>query len=80
MAKGAKSPLQTWEIDKPMKTYKIPASWRMYGVAEIEATSLDEAIKKAHSGPLPSNNAYMEDSFEVDLEVVESYNEELPFK
>jgi hypothetical protein len=64
-----------------MKTYKIPATWQMYGILEVEADSLDDAIQKA-SGPeysLPTNSAYVEDTFKVDFELVENYNEEMPF-
>lgn len=28
-----------------MKTFKIPVTWEVYGVVEIEAETLDEAIK-----------------------------------
>jgi len=53
----------------------------MYGILEVEADSLDDAIQKA-SGPeysLPTNSAYVEDTFKVDFELVENYNEEMPF-
>ena len=53
----------------------------MYGVMEVEAESLDAAIEVARlHGELPTNAGYVEGSFEVDSEVVESYNHEDCFK
>ena len=79
-AQGAKSPLQNWDNTKqPLgKTYRIPCSWQMYGVMDVKAESLEEAIEKARgdSTALPTNSAYVEASFEVDTEIVEDYNQE----
>ena len=79
-AQGANSPLQTWDdSQKPLgKTYRIPCSWQMYGVMDVKAESLEEAIEKASGGStaLPTNSAYIEASFEVDTEIVEDYNQE----
>ncbi len=80
-AQGAKSPLQNWDNTKqPLgKTYRIPCSWEMYGVMEVKADSLEEAMEEAlHGGsPLPmDNSSYIEASFRVDEEVVEEYNPE----
>ena len=49
MALGGKSPLQTWDDPKkPLgKNYRIPCSWQMYGVMDVRAESLEEAVKKA---------------------------------
>tara|TARA_Y100001973_G_scaffold35273_1_gene53144 strand:+ start:728 stop:1078 length:351 start_codon:yes stop_codon:yes gene_type:complete len=81
MALGEKSPLQTWDDpQKPLgKTYRIPCSWEMYGVMEVKAESLEEAVRKAFEGntPLPmDNSSYVEASFDVDVEVAEEYNPE----
>ena len=78
-AQGAKSPLQNWDNTKqPLgKTYRIPCSWEMYGVMEVKAESLKEAIEQAYCEPLPNgNSAYIEASFKVDKDIVEDYNEE----
>ena len=49
----------------------------MYGVMEVEADSLEAAIETARlHGELPTNADYVDSSFEVDMEVVESYNHE----
>ena len=81
MALGEKSPLQSWDDPKkPLgKTYRIPCSWEMYGVMDVRAESLEEAVREAFEGntPLPmDNSAYVEASFDVDVEVAEEYNPE----
>ena len=51
----------------------------MYGVMEVKAESLEEAVRKAFEGdtPLPmDNSSYVEASFDVDVEVAEEYNPE----
>ena len=50
--------------------FKIPVYWQMYGTIEIEAASLNEAIRIAKSPEtgLPEGN-YVEDSFDVDEEL-----------
>ena len=78
-----KSPLQTW--DNPLyqkgKKYRIPCTWEMFGVMDVEAESLDDAIKKIeYNSFLPNNAAYVDLSFKIDHNAIESYNEELPFK
>lgn len=53
-----------------MKTWKIPVSWTMMGVIEVEADSLDKAIEVAKDDeevvPFPDNGCYMAGSWEVD--------------
>ena len=58
-----------------MKLYKIPVMWQMYGYMDIEAETLDEARNEAYHflRTLPEGN-YVEDSFEVDEDVVEGMN------
>lgn len=54
-----------------MKTWKIPVSWTVTAVAEIEADTLAEAINNAKYNkdvPLPEENYYLEESWEVDDE------------
>ena len=57
-----------------MKTYKIPCVWQMYGIMHIKAKSLEDAIEKAEDAPLPDGD-YVSDSFEVDIEALEYYND-----
>jgi len=44
----------------------------MYGYVEVEANSLEEAVKEVEDGggdmPLPMDGEYIEGSFEVDVE------------
>jgi len=54
--------------------YRIPCVWQCYGVVEIEASSMEDAIEKAKDAPLP-NGDYIDDSFEVDIESLEYHNE-----
>lgn len=58
-----------------MKTWKIPMSWTVTGVAEIEANTLEEAIEIARTDdslPLPEENAsYIEGSCEVGSDNIE---------
>ena len=81
MAKGIKSPLQTWE--NPVgKIYKIPVTYLVHDCLEVRAESLDEALKKAGE---PETNlfqkpVYSEGSFKIDNEGAELFNDELPFK
>ena len=54
-----------------MKTYKIGVVWQMYGYVDVEANSLEEAVKEVEAGgdmPLPMDGEYIEGSFEVDVE------------
>lgn len=56
-----------------MNTYKVPVSWREYGYVTVKAKSKDEAIKIAHDADLPHENSqYLEDSFEIDHEAIQT--------
>jgi len=56
-----------------MRQYRVGCVWQLYGVAHVEAESLDEAIEqvKAPDFSLPDGD-YVEDSFEVDEEITRS--------
>lgn len=59
-----------------MKTWKIPVSWTVTAVAEIEADTLAEAIdiaKYNEDVPLPEENYYLDESWEVDDECGKEY-------
>lgn len=53
-----------------MRIYHIPCAWQVYGRADVEANSLDEAIRIAEGDdfPLPEGD-YLDDSFKVDREL-----------
>ena len=59
-----------------MKNYKIPVTWKSWGLLDINADSLKEAIKIAKESSLPEKSEFICDSFKVDLEGVEIYNTE----
>jgi hypothetical protein len=61
------------------KHWKIPVTWEMYGVVEIEAESLEQAIDIFDATydeiPLPYIDTYVDGSFiREDLETIESLN------
>ena len=65
-----------------MKTFKIPVTWEVYATVEVEANSIEEAIKiaKDEEGviPLPTDTDYVDDSWRVTEEepeaILELYN------
>lgn len=59
-----------------MKTYKIPVFWQMIATVEVEAESLNEAMRIVDNNPLPENGEYVGDSFEVDAMLAVDMNEE----
>lgn len=50
-----------------MAKFKIPVEWSVYGVVEIEADSIEEAVDKFDETiddiPLPDQSEYIDDSF-----------------
>ena len=66
-------------IDNGKKFFIIPCSWEMYGKLEIEAESLEEAIDIARfDSPLPDPASYIEDSFQIDHDVLNDVINEGP--
>jgi hypothetical protein len=65
------------------KYYQIPCTWSVYGVCEVKAENLSEAIDIAYadSTPLPLDTEdYLEDSFVVDMDgLKERYPEEVDY-
>lgn len=63
-----------------MRNFKIPVTWQVSGVVNIEAESLDEALRifdeNSDNIKLPSQNEYIDDSFQRDdVETCKLYNE-----
>ena len=62
-----------------MKTFKIPVTWGSWGIVEVEAETLDEALNKFDRDedqyPLPEAE-YIDGSFEreKDIEIIELNN------
>lgn len=67
-----------------MPIYRVGVSWREWGIAEVPATSLEEAISKVQDGDggvtFPEDGEYVDGSTEVDPDTgwQESLNENLP--
>ena len=61
-----------------MKHYKIPLVWSEYGVAEVDANSLEEAVAYALGPdcPLP-DGSYLDDTIEFDRD---SYDDSLCYE
>jgi hypothetical protein len=62
-----------------MATWKIPVTWEVFGIIEIEAESLDEAIKKFDEKEdqikLPFDSEYIDASFKrEDEETIALHN------
>lgn len=53
-----------------MKTWKIPVYWGMIGIVNVEANTLNEAIKIAQDDEgiiqIPDNGTFLDGSWEVD--------------
>lgn len=52
-----------------MKTFKIPVSWEVFGMIEVEAKTIEEAIEIARDDegviPLPTDSDYVDGSWRV---------------
>jgi hypothetical protein len=58
-----------------MNKYKVPCAWEMYGYIEVEAETMEDAIRQATlDAPLPNGN-YIEGSFAVDYPAIEEVHE-----
>jgi hypothetical protein len=62
-----------------MATWKIPVTWEVFGIVEIEAESLDEAIEifdeKEDQIKLPFDSEYIDASFKrEDEETIALHN------
>ena len=61
---------------EPKKVFLVPAYWEMYGIARIEAKTIEEAILIAENECRLSdfNADYVMESFSVDTDVIEEKN------
>lgn len=59
------------------KIFRIPVTFEMYGVMNIEAESLEEAKRIAiDEAPLPTEKHYVDGSCQINEEMVEHFNKE----
>lgn len=58
-----------------MKAYKIPVEYKVWGLVEVEAESMQEALEYAKENvsmlELPDEPEYIEDSYEIVAETIE---------
>ena len=59
------------------KTYTIPCTWSVVGEITVEADNLQDAITKAEDAPLPEDSEYLEDSFQIEHDMIPYHNENL---
>lgn len=59
-----------------LKTYKVPVSWTVTATMEIEAESLVQAKLIAADASLPTDADYLEDSFQIDEELIYVFHPE----
>ena len=57
--------------EKILKNYKIPVTWTMYAVVQVQAQDINDAIIKVEAGNIPAEEplgrrGYLEDTFQVD--------------
>ena len=64
---------------------RLPVSWEVCGMVEIEANTINEAMdifeKTQDHIPLPNDFDYVDGSFDLttkELEVIQLYNEDVP--
>lgn len=60
--------------------YKTPCSWEMYGYLEVEAKTIDEAMRKAKKEAIDCylpDGEYIDESFKLDLdkELIKNINQ-----
>ena len=56
------------------KIYKIPCTWEMYGIIEVEASNLKKAIQLADEAPLPGGD-YVDSSWQVTPDTLPEWNQ-----
>lgn len=59
------------------KTFRIACDWSVYGTMEIEANSLEEAIKIAEDNEdLPTDTEYIDSSFQINEDMTNHFYKE----
>ncbi len=60
--------------EKILKNYKIPVTWTMYAVVQVQAQNVIDAINKVEEGDIPTGGGYLEDTFQVDNDGLAVFN------
>lgn len=55
-----------------MKKFRIPVTWIQVADVIVEANSLEEAMEKVMQAPLPEKSEYLDGSFQIDEEILDS--------
>lgn len=58
------------------KEYELKVYWENCGTIKVKADSLEQAIRYAENSSLPEISEYVPDSFNVDIECAEEWNNE----
>ena len=58
------------------RKYRVAVDFRMYGEVEVEATSIEEAMKLALDEELPEEKQYLDDSIDVNEEMTQHFAHE----
>lgn len=68
------------EIRKARKKYKVPVLFMSWGLVEVEAEDKEDLLKKLKDPdfvneemPLPDDQDYVEDSYEIDFDSLDHY-------
>lgn len=60
--------------------FKVPVTYEVYGVVEVEAESIDDLMKKlddtdfVNEMPLPDNPDYVDGTYSIDKDTLEVLN------
>ncbi len=63
------------EIKMAKKVYQIPVEFSSWGLIEVEAENIAEAIEKADLAHLPTDADYIDGSFSIEYSGISSFNE-----
>lgn len=72
--------LDTSKVEDEPKIFKIPVSYSVWGIVEVEAKNEEELLLKlkdcsfVSEMPLPYHPEYVEDSYEIDFESIDCHN------
>ena len=61
---------------KITKTFRVACDWSVYGIMEIEANSLKEAVEIAEDYSLPTDTEYIDGSFEINEDITQHFYEQ----
>lgn len=57
------------------KEYRIPVLFTSWGLVDVEADNLEEAIEIVDNGPIPTDSEYVDSSFRIDYDGITGHND-----